>query len=494
MYLTYCLAIASTRAPWYDEGFIVNPSYSWITTGRPGVSIIDDTGSFIPTTKPVSMRGIRERIYLEMPVYIVALGAWLKVFGFGLLTSRIFTIFCGAIVLLAWYYVVRWLTNDATVALVTFALLAMDYGFVLRASEARMDTLSAAFGFGGLAVYLCLRTRSFSWAVFLSHLCVSVSAFTHPNGGILAWGGLIFLTLYYDLRSVRFRHVAIAVTPYLIGAGCWGLYIAQDVESFKSQFLVNMMHGGRTQTFNAPWSTIQREIEIRYLGVLGGLGAASALSKARLVIVMVYFAGVIGVLTTKPLRQHKGYRALLILTGIYFMLLAFSDGRKSQCYVGHVIPLYSALAASFIVWLWRNQGQTIRAVVAVVVLALAAVHAGGVAYHVRKDAYHKTYLPAISFLKQNVRDQQLIIGPGVLGFGLAYAPNLIDDFRLGKLSGKAPEWIVIDDWYKDWFLGLKASEPETYQFVLNRLENQYHPIYDNGFTTYRKNAASLAVQ
>jgi hypothetical protein len=115
------------------------------------------------------------------------------------------------------------------------------------------------------------------------------------------------------------------------------------------------------------------------------------------------------------------------------------------------------------------------------------IHAGGAAYHVHNNSYRTQYLPAISFLKQNVRSDQLLIGPGILGIGLEYPTNLIDDFRLGALSGKLPDWIVMTDWYETWFLGLRASEPPTYAFVRNRIENEFNPVYNQGgFTIYRR--------
>ena len=488
VYLACSIGLATTRAPWYDEGFLANPSYSLIATGYPGVSILDDSGPFLPTTTQVSMRGIRQHIYLEMPVYVVALAGWLKVFGLGLFSCRLFTVFCGALVLLLWYYTVRNLTADMTVAVVTVALIAGDYGFTLRASEARMDMLSAAFGFGGLAVYLCLRTRSFPWAVFLSNLCVSASAFTHPNGGMVAGAGLVFLTFYYDWRRIRFRHVAIALLPYLMGAAGWAWYISKDIESFRAQFMVNLTQGGRIDTFGSPLTTLKREIQLRYLSSLGGVGGATILLKLKLAIVISYFCGVVGVLASRSLRQQKGYRALLFLVGIYFLVLAFTDGRKSMNYTVHVIPLYAALVAAWLVWLWRNHGPAVRGILVTVVIGLSLVHAGGVAYQVRKDAYHKDYLPAIAFIKQNVSSDQLLMGPGVLGFGLAFPANLIDDFRLGALSGKTPSWIVVNDWYEGWFGGLKSSEPAAYQFVRNRLENEYRPVYQHGsYTIYSRN-------
>jgi 4-amino-4-deoxy-L-arabinose transferase-like glycosyltransferase len=498
VYLTYSIGLAMTRDPWVDEGTFVNPSYALITTGYPGVSVLEDSGSFNPSRTPVSMRGIREHMYFAMLIYIVALAGWMKVFGFGLLTSRLFTVFCGACLLLLWYYIVRYLTADVTVAVVTIALIAGDVGFIQRASEARMDMLSAVLGFGGLAVYLYLRTRSFSWAVFLSNLCVSASAFTHPNGGILAFSGLVFLTFYYDRRSIRLRHVAIALIPYLMGAAGWAWYIAKDVDSFRAQFLFNLTVGGRTDTFKSPLTTLKREIEIRYLAGLVGMGATN-LSKLKLVIVIAYFCGVVGVAATRSLRQQKGYRALLFLAVIYFFVLAFTDGTKNLNYTGHVIPLFATLVAALLVYLWRNHSRAVRGLLVTVVIGLSMIHAARVAHQVWQDGYHKDYLPAISFLKQNVHGEQMLMGSGVLGFGLTYPPNLIDDFRLGALSGKTPDWIVVDDFYQACFDGLKSVrridfgglksfEPAVYQFVRNRLENEYRPVYQHGsYTIYRRN-------
>ena len=119
--------------------------------------------------------------------------------------------------------------------------------------------------------------------------------------------------------------------------------------------------------------------------------------------------------------------------------------------------------------------------------ALCAIYAGGIAHHVKLDSYHKSYLPAISFLKANTKAEQMIIGPGVLGFGLRYPPNLTDDFRIGFLSGKSPEWIVVNDWYVVWFQAMKDVEPDAYQFVRNRLDHEYKPVYNQaGYTIYRK--------
>lgn len=486
LYLICCFSLALTRSPWYDEGFVVNPSYAWITTGYPGMSILDDNGPFLPFPQRMSLKGIRQHLYAQMPLHTLFLAAWFKILGFGLVRARIFTIACGLVVLFSWYSIVRRLTMDSAVAFMAFALTALDYGFVLRTSEARMDAMSAAFGFGALAVYLTLRERSFSQAMLWSHTCVAASALTHPNGGMLAFAGLVFLTLYLDRQRIQFHHVAIAVSPYLVAATCWGIYITRDVNAFKSQFLLNAIQGGRLRTFAAPLQNLRREIVERYLGSLGGAGDFSGFKRFKLIIPISYFVGLAAVSLVSSLRRRKGYLVLLALTLIYFFVLAFTDGRKSQCYTVHVIPLYATLLAASLVTVWRK-GRGYRGAAAAVVILLCAIHLGGIFIQARGDTYHRIYLPAMHYLQTNTSPDQSIVGPGILGFGLRYPPNLTDDFRLGYLSGQTPEWIVVNDWYQAWFRAMRGVEPDAYQFVRNRLDHEYTRAYDHaGMEIYRR--------
>jgi hypothetical protein len=143
------------------------------------------------------------------------------------------------------------------------------------------------------------------------------------------------------------------------------------------------------------------------------------------------------------------------------------------------------------VFLWRRQRYVVRGALVTAALLLAGINAGGIGYIAKTDAYHKQYLTVISYLQSHVANNHLMIGPGILGFGLLFPPNLLDDFRLGALNGETPEWIVVNDWYKDWFLGLKASEPAVYTFVVNRLATEYVLVYTHAtFDIYRRKKAS----
>ena len=104
----------------------------------------------------------------------------------------------------------------------------MDYHFLLQASDGRMDVMTVALGWSGVAAYLLLRERSFPLAVAVSQSLAAMAFFTHPNGAMLALI-LAVTTLYFDRRRVRFGTVALAAVPYLaIGAGMGAVHRAES--------------------------------------------------------------------------------------------------------------------------------------------------------------------------------------------------------------------------------------------------------------------------
>src|SRR5688500_11446511 len=126
-------------------------------------------------------------------------------------------------------------------------LLSCDYIFIVCASSGRMDMMSAALGFAGFATYLWLRERSLVWAILVSQSLIIMSGLTHPMG-LLPFFGLLFLSLYFDRKRIGFKHVLIALTPYVIFGAAWLSYVLQDRSSFVSQFFGNAMMGSEDST------------------------------------------------------------------------------------------------------------------------------------------------------------------------------------------------------------------------------------------------------
>ncbi len=487
LYLLLTAGTAWSKRPWSDEGWFASPALNLINHGYMGTSILE-------TAEPRGQqKGIDKYTYWIMPLHILTQAIWYKILGFGLFQMRMLSAAWGLLAVLSWWLIVYALSRNRNLALLTLAIIALDYTFVTGASFGRMDMMCAALNFAAFAAYLTLRERHFTAAIVVSQTFVAASGLSHPNG-ILGFAGLIFLTLYFDRKRLRFRHVALASIPYFVGALGWGLYILQSPSLFVSQFVGNATAGnnnvGRLDGLLAPWSAVQREITLRYMvafGLGGHSAGTSSLASLKIFILLTYLVGMCGALLTRSIRTHRGYRALFGLTAIYAIILTLLDGQKLNWYLVHTIPLFAALLAVFLNWLWNSRRVPRWAIVAPM-LFFAALQLGGMVQRIRQNDYRTSYLPAVQFLRANAAPSSLIMGSTELAFQLGFESNLVDDIRLGYYSGKKADFIVVDEIYRDAFVGIGTQDLTVYQYVNDLIANKYHPVYDQAhYTIYARN-------
>lgn len=473
IYFALTFGTSISRRPWSDEGWFASPGYNLATNGSMGSPVLDGT-SWLP--------GINQHTYWVLPLHLVTQAGWYKLFGFSLLSLRLLSAFFGLVALVAWFVIMKRLAMDYRVALLTAALLAVDYSFVMGASFGRMDLMCAALGFAGLAAYLSLREKHFAWAVLAGHTLVAASGLTHFMG-ILHFAGLIFLMLYFDRRRIKWRYVALAAVPYVIGAMGWGLYILQDPTVFAAQFKANATTGGRLQGLRAPWLGFLHEFTERYRAAFG-LGdqspGHSAIARVKALILVAYLAGIVGAFATRRIRQSRGLRALLLLTTIYFVIMAVLDGQKLAWYLVHIVPLYTALLATWLVHTWQT-ARVPRLAIAAAVAALLLLQVGGVVQRMRANEYRASYAPATDYLKSHMQPSTLIMGSAELGFALGFNEHLVDDSFLGYYSGKRPDFVVVDEIYAESFQGSQVERPAIYAHIDRLLTTQYKLVYDQSF-------------
>jgi 4-amino-4-deoxy-L-arabinose transferase-like glycosyltransferase len=445
-----------------------------------GTPVLDPASRWIP------LPGIDRYTYWIMPLYPLSQVPWYKIFGFGLLQMRFFSMFWGLVALASWFQIMKRLSGLTNLALLTTALLAVDYTLTHSSSEGRPDTMSMALAFAGMAVYLSLREKNIAWAVLLSHCAVAASFFTHPNG-LMGFAGLLFLMFYFDRQRIRFKHLVLGAMPYLFGGLSWGLYILQAPEIFKAQFSGN--GAGRFRGLTDPLWALRGEFINRYLEFYAGLGSnLTSLHRFKVIILITYVIGIVGAISVRAIRQHRGYRALLILTLIYLLMMTFLDGHKQPMYLLHIVPLYVAILAVWIHWCWENRFVP-RWILGAGLLAFIAVQLAAVAVVVKRDTYGKTYKPTIAFIKQTIPANASIIASSELGFDLGFFGNLTDDLRLGYVNGKTPDYIVVDPTYEEWFQIYSVTDPANYEFIRNRLASEYRPIFNNPpYTIYMRRA------
>lgn len=480
IFLTFAAGSALTNRPQIDEGMFASPALNLSREGFFGTTVLE--------TGHTKLTRIEQRTYWVMPLFLLNASASFKAFGFSLFTMRLVSILWGLIFVFAGYLIALKLSGNKNIALLGAAFLACDYMVLDTASQARPDMMCAALGFSAIAAFLVWRERNFSLAVLSSQTLVVLAGLTHPNG-ILAFFAVVFLTLFFDFKQIKLKHLAVGLIPYLIGGACFGFYVLQDPQAFKDQFIDNARMGGRTGGFASPVSAILREFTERYphaFGLQANSGGHSGPIFLKSLILVGYALGFLGVLFTKQLRQNKNYRALLILTVIYFVWIALMDGQKQTYYIIQLVPFYLIMLAVFLNFLWRKSFVP-RPVIALGASGLLLLGIGGMALRIKQNTYGNFYNPMIAFLKENSTENDLVTGGAENGFGLGFPTNHIADGLFGFRTGKRPKFIIYDSAVENSWRDSKIYNPEFYEYLPRLLKEEYRIAYENdAFKIYER--------
>jgi 4-amino-4-deoxy-L-arabinose transferase-like glycosyltransferase len=475
--LVFGTGAALTRRPWCDEGWFASIGYSLNHRGVMGMSILDPHGYIFHQ----NVEGIDRYTYWVMPAYPLLQAAWYRVFGLTLFSMRAISLFWGVVALLSWYTVVRWLTKDTQVALLATFLLGTEQHFLFSAATGRMDMMCASLGLLALAVYIRLR-QNFTLALFIASCISAINLFTHPNAifGIFA---VAVTVLYFDRNRITIPSLLLAACPFLILGSMWGLYAAKAPHFFAAQFQAQSRVPHRLELPWNPWKSLVQEIQQRY-GSAYGLDRGFPDNLNRIVPAL-YLPSVVLAVCVVRLRRDTGVRILLIFTAISFVLLMCFQ--KNWYYLIFIIPCYTALLAVVSAWVWRTY-LSFRVVVVALLTPFLAVQLGVVGFRIVHNDYRGRYLKAVQFLKNNAKPDNLIMGSGELGFELGFDGHVLDDARMGFLTGKKPEFIVLEAHYRYfWLQTLEAYEPPVYRYIMDLFKNKYEVVYDqtnDPYTTY----------
>jgi hypothetical protein len=466
-YTALGVGTAHALRPWVDEGWHGAPAWSLAFRGFMGTPCYVEAG----------LKDIDRYTYWIMPIYPVAQAIWYRLFSFSLMSMRALSVLCGLVGLLAWTLFFRRLTEDSLGALLFMALMACDYINQSDVGTGRPDVMAFAFQAGAFAAYLHWREKNLSWAILISQTLVVASGLTHPNGGMLSFLGILWLVVYFDLRRVRPTHVAVAAIPYAVGAFGWGAYIARDPAAFISQYGFQIVT--RAGILTAPWMALRNELVGRYLPNMG-LGGHSAGSYGphylKALIFAAYAAAIAGLLAIPALRRKRATGVLLGLIGVYFLFYTFLEGTKAAYYFIYLIYPLTAAVVVFARWCWQNSPR-IRPLIALGLAGMFVIQVGGVTYRIRRDPYHREYLPAVDFLRARAQPGDLIIGSHELGFTLGFRDNFVDDHLLGLETGKRADFIFVEEIYLGRFDTVHLKNPAQFARLQERLA-QYRVIYN----------------
>jgi hypothetical protein len=456
---------AWTRLPICDEGWYANPAFN-LSAGRSmGTTVLESTGT--------PLHGLDRHTYWVMPLYIVGEASVYELFGAGLMQTRLFSVAWGLVVLASWFVILRALFEEKYVALVGVFVLAVDSYMIAVGSTGRSDMMCAGLGSAGLAAYLRLRSSNLFTALFISNALIAASGMTHPNG-VLYLASLMFLVVYCDRHTIGWAHAGAAAAPYLIGAAMWSTYILQSPADFIAQFGSNART--RTSGITSPWAVIRGEA-LRYVNAYGLGSQAAGLARIKIVMLAAYLAGIIGVLGSPILRRQTSSRILLFMTGITFALMVIVEGAKQDWYLVHIIPLFGALLAVWVVHC-LNARVLPAPVVAFGMAAFTLVNVGLVGWLAHRTDYQAKFMPVVEFLRTEPNEHAKIIGTAELGFEVGF-DRVSDDTRLGYYSRKMPDLIVVEQIYDGWFRKHEVREPDVYRHVRTTLAAA-RKVFDNG--------------
>ena len=199
-------------APGGDEPGFVDPAITLLHHGYLGTSLFD---GLVPS--------MASHIYWQPPLYFVALAAWFRVLGVGLVQARGFSLACGVLIVWLVYLIARRWAPPAPAAGAS-ALCALSFWLTSRAVFARMDTLCVALSLAGLFVYLSGRRG-------LAGFLCGLAFITHPLG-------LIPITTIFLHQAATRRPLAeIAATTAGAAVPClmWLGYALRDWDAFMLQ-------------------------------------------------------------------------------------------------------------------------------------------------------------------------------------------------------------------------------------------------------------------
>jgi hypothetical protein len=473
VYLGLGLTNAIRRAPSCDEAWFGDAAYNLAYHGFMGTPVLEPTSGL---WRSVKLTGIDRHTYWVMPLSLVANAADFGIFGFGIFPMRLLSLVWGAVALAAWGVILWKLTGDKLLVLGGLGLIAVDYHFLSGAADGRMDVMTVALGWSAVAAYLLLRQRGFALAVLLSQTLAAMACFTHPVGAMLALI-LAVTTLYFDHRRIRLSTLALAALPYLAGAAGWALYIAQSPSDFVAQLVGNA--SGRGPTITTPIAALQLEISHRYLDSFGFAAWQSRAGRLNVIPLAIFLAAVAVCLLVRQIRQHPGYRLIVVWTAIVAVFLTGFEGLKTPFYLIYLTPLYSLLVAVAAGWMWRRRPRW-RIGLALVLLVFVALQAARSPIAASRNPRRTTYDPAVQYLRARCNRQTFIMGSASLIFGLGPDWKILDDFRLGYNSGKRADVVLIDPHWADGIEMEQTQAPAIYTFVTQLLNAEYREVYNQG--------------
>jgi 4-amino-4-deoxy-L-arabinose transferase-like glycosyltransferase len=475
VFLALSVGLSLARAPWWDEGVFADVALNFRNFGHLGSSVLAPHGY-------LDWPGVHQYTYWQFPLYLIALGSWFKLVPLTVVWMRLFSVMWGCVFVVSWFVVVRSLSRNEPLALLVASVVALEYDSVVKASTGRMDMMCAALGLAGLASYSRFRDSAWTRGVILAAWLGAASLFCHPMGAVM--NASIAAMVLWDWRRIRWRPLAAASLPYLIGiAGCL-YYIRQAPDVFLAQSRAASEYrvGGLSAILHNVLNDANKRYILYYSGYTGML-------KLRAVTLVFLAGGVVGLLARRNLRSQPVAKRLLLLACIAYVGVAVVDSEKFPHYLVFSVPFFAACGAVWVYGCWREAGLG-RLLASGLLGASVLVAICGVGYRIYGNGYRNLYQPAVAAVRSSLPPGGIVMGGSELGFALGFGPPLVDDRYLGFFSGETPDVFVVNGN----FYNVPWPSPRLmsgWRSSRIQLGNQYHLTFENSaYSVYVRKGGS----
>jgi hypothetical protein len=319
------------------------------------------------------------------------------------------------------------------------ALLALNYD-LLNLGVTRYDVTCAALNAAAMAAYLTWRSKRFMLAVIVANCCLALAAITHPLALLGLIGCLALFFAHQDWRQVRLSHALVALLPYVVGFGAWILMIGGHWDELRQQ--TQMQAGTRVIDYAHPLAVFITDSKVRWLELFAGWrGDVPKLMRVKTLFLFVWAVVPFLVIRYAPAGLRAPRVGIIVYALASLLILPFTDSSHLQIYNLHVIAGLSALTAIACADAWERWPR-LRIFVAAGVACSAVFGIGAIGLRVMQNDAGREFVPAHAHLT-GLKDDEFIIAPAEMGFGIGFAKHVRDDFTLGAIAdGSMPRFIV----------------------------------------------------
>lgn len=448
---------ARYRAAFNDEAWIGSSAHHLAREGVLRTTVLETRGTFL--------EGAARRSFWVFPLFPALEAAALRLAGpTSSFHLRLVSLAAGLLLVVAIGCWAWRLTNSLLAAILASLLTGCDYTIFASSSTARPEALVAGLGY--LGVVWLLSTQPVRIA--LGALLLMAALLTHPYALILfAIAGVLTILAEPEQRLTRLTALALAG---LLAAGLLLLWGSTDWELFRRHLSGNASAGRSLPT---SFSVLSREWTERLATAYGLWPLSPAFVKS---VPLWLFLGLGGwTLTTPGLRQTPGFsllRPVLWAATAGWLALALLDSKKQPYYWTAVCPMLALLTALFWHLLAGVKGwRWARVALALVIAGELAVIAGAASSARRKTI---AAVEEVNRLLPSARGGGLVFAPAAIALESQYPDWILDDRRLGFVSGREAAVIVLDAEYR-----LPPSTPDEANFR-SALLDRYRPLLKAG--------------